>query len=98
MLALYTCASTCGVILELVPDAGSKCFIYSLRKFVSCRGCSGRILLIMGQFLLCQKRKNLQQIEILNGIQFMNGFRQQLVSIVKRYLKDTVGKACLNFH
>ena len=29
-VVLYTCASTRGVILELVPDASSKYFIYSL--------------------------------------------------------------------
>ena len=43
-VVLYTYASTRGVILELVPDASSKCFIYSLRKFISRWGCPGKIL------------------------------------------------------
>ena len=36
---LYTCASTRVVILELVPGASSEYFVYSLRKFISRRGC-----------------------------------------------------------
>ena len=37
-----TCASTRGVILELVPDANSEYFVYSLRKFISRRGVQER--------------------------------------------------------
>ena len=43
-VVLYNCASTRGVTLELVPDASSKYFVYSLRKFISRRGCPGKIL------------------------------------------------------
>ena len=57
MLVLHTCASTRGVILELVPQASSEYFIYSLRKFISRRRCPGRISTTMGQFSLRQKRK-----------------------------------------
>ena len=58
----------------------------------------------MGQFLLCKKRKNLQKnrnIEwqfILSNSPRYEGFWERLVSIVKRCLKKTIGKACLNFY
>ena len=58
----------------------------------------------MGQFLLCKKRKNLQKnrnIEwqfILSNSPWYEGFWERLVSIVKRCLKKTIGKACLNFY
>ena len=38
-VVFYTCASTRGVVLELVPDASSKYFVYSFRKFIARRGC-----------------------------------------------------------
>ena len=52
---LYNCASTRGVILELVPDASSKYFVYSLRKFISCRGCPGKILTDNGTVFTSQE-------------------------------------------
>ena len=40
-IALYTCPSTRGVVLELVPNASSKYFAYSFRKCIAHRvGCS----------------------------------------------------------
>ena len=66
-VVLYTYASTRGVILELVPDASSKCFIYSLRKFISRRGCPGKILTDNGTVFTSQETQKFATIEILNG-------------------------------
>ena len=38
-VVLYTWTSTRGVVLELVPDARSKYFAYSFRKFTAQRLC-----------------------------------------------------------
>ena len=54
-VVLYTCASTRGVILELVPDASSKYFISSLTKFISHRGCPGKILTDNGTVFTSQE-------------------------------------------
>ena len=54
-IVLYTCASIRGVILELVPGTSSKYFIYSLRKFISCRGCPGNILTDNGTLFTSQE-------------------------------------------
>ena len=37
-VVLYTCATTRGVVLDLVLDASAKTFVNSLKKFISRRG------------------------------------------------------------
>ena len=54
-IVFYTCASIRGVILELVQGTSSKYFIYSLRKFISCRGCPGNILTDNGTVFTSQE-------------------------------------------
>ena len=34
-VALYTCATTRGAVLDLVPDASAKTFVNNLKKFMS---------------------------------------------------------------
>ena len=43
-VVLYTCTSTRGVVLNLVPDTSSKEFIDSLKRFIARRGCPVEIL------------------------------------------------------
>ena len=43
LFAIYTCASTRGVILDVVPDGSAETFINSLKKFISRRGCPAKI-------------------------------------------------------
>ena len=43
-VTLYTCASTRGIILDLVPDTSSKQFISSFRRFIARRGCPNEML------------------------------------------------------
>ena len=33
-VALYTCATTSGVVLDLVPDTSAKTFVNGLKKFI----------------------------------------------------------------
>ena len=101
---LYTCASTRGVILELVPDASSKYFISSLTKFISHRGCPGKILTDNGTVFTSQEtqkfaaNRNIEWQFSLSNAPWYGGFWERIISIVKRCLKKTVGKACLNFY
>ena len=43
-VVLYTCASSRGIILDLVPDTSVKEFINSLKRFIARRGCPQKIL------------------------------------------------------
>ena len=43
-VTLYACASTRGIILDLVPDTSAKQFIYSFRRFIARRGCPNEML------------------------------------------------------
>ena len=54
-VVLYTWTSTRGVGLELVPDAGSKYFAYSFRKFTAQRGCAGELLTNNGTVFTSQE-------------------------------------------
>ena len=42
-IAIYTCASTRGVILDVVPVGSAENFINSFKKFISRRGCPAKI-------------------------------------------------------
>ena len=103
-VVLYTCATTRGVILGLVPDASSKYFVYSLRKFILRRSCPGKILTDNETFFTSQetqrfeRNRNIEWQFSLSNTPCYGGFWERLVSIVKRCLKKTVGKACLNFN
>ena len=76
----------------------------SLRKFISCRGCPGKILTDNGTTFTSQEtqkfsaNKNIEWQFSLSNAPWCGGFWERLVSIVKRCLKKVVGKACLNFY
>ena len=62
-IVIYTCSSTKGVVLHLVPDASAETFMNSLAKFISKRGCpqiissdnEAHLLLTSLKFLLLVK-------------------------------------------
>ena len=62
---LYTCASTRGIVLELVADVSSNYFVYRFRKFIVCRGCPGKMLSNNGTIFTSQENQILHQTEIL---------------------------------
>ena len=66
-VVLYTCASTRGAALELVPDANSKNFVYSFRRFIARKGFPGENWAITWQSLPLKKLKTLLQAETLAG-------------------------------
>ena len=101
---IYLCFPSWCVILELVPDASSKYFVYSLRKFISPRGFPGKILTDNGKVFTSQEAQkftingNIEWQSSLSNAPWYGAFWERLVSIVKHCIKNTVGKACLNFY
>ena len=43
-VALYTCASSRAILLDLVPDIGSTSFIRSFRRMIARRGCPNNVI------------------------------------------------------
>ena len=83
-IIIDTCASTRGVILNLVPDASTGTFVNSVSKFISKRGCPQIVLPVSGipyvadtaqQFL---SNKNIQWKFALSKDQWYGGFWERL--------------------
>ena len=102
-VSLYTCASTRGVILDLVPDYTAKEFINSCIHFISRRGCPQEILSDNGSNVIADSTQNFAANR--NIVWHFNvaeapwygGFWERLVSSVKRCLKKTVGNTHLSY-
>ena len=72
-ILIYTCASTRGVVLDLVPDVSSETFVNSLSKFISRRGCPQIKLSNNGSPFIAGITQNVLLVKILNG-NGMDGF------------------------
>ena len=102
-ISLYTCASTRGVILSVVPDASAKSFINSLRSFIARRGCPKIMISDNGKVFTA----DITQIFAADhGIQWkfnvayapwQGGFWERIVSSVKRCIKKSINKSILTF-
>ena len=66
-VVLYTCATSRGVVLDLLPDASAKTFVNSLKKLTSQSGCPRIILSDNGIAFIAEFTQNLQQYPISNG-------------------------------
>ena len=102
-VVLYTCASSRGVILEVVPDGTSKNFIYSARKFISRRGCPEKILSDNGTVFTSQETQNFALERNINwkfslsNAPWYGGFWERLAAIVKRCLKKNCWQSPIEF-
>ena len=102
-IALYLCASTRGVYLDVVPDASSRSFVNSMKRFVSRHG--------IPKFFISDNGKNFIGPEVKEYIRFLNtdwdfilehspwwgGFWERLVQLVKRTLRKILKKNKLTF-
>ena len=76
----------------------------SLRKFISCRGCTGKILTDNGTVFTSQEtqkfaaNRNIEWQFSFSNAPWRGGFWERPVSIAKRCLEKAIGKACLNFY
>ena len=101
---LYTCATTRGVVLDLVPDASAKTFVNSLKKFISRRGCPRIILSDNGTAFTAELTQNFAATRnikwqfSLTEAPWFRGFWERLVSPVKRSMKKTLGNSMVCFN
>ena len=102
-VALYTCATSRAVHLDLMPDTSCATFVRSLKRFIGRRGISNLYISDnAGCFTGPELRTFLQQINakwqfILQVSPWWGGFWERLVQSTKRSLRKTLGKSKLNY-
>ena len=100
---LYTCASSRAILLHLVPQIDSKCFIRSLSRLIARRGCPDHMISDNGKNLVSTE----SQTHVANlGIEWHcnlplapwhGGFFERLVRSVKELLRKELGKSRFNY-
>ena len=102
-IALYTCATTRAIHLELCPDLSAPAFVRSLKRFQGRRGIPSLTVSDNGKTF---KDKKVQRYALENSIiwkfnvpraSFWGGFFEIMVKLVKRCLKKIVANAHLTF-
>ena len=64
-MTLYTCASSRGIVLDLVPSLDSVSFIRSFRRFISQRGCPSNVISDNGEnFVLVETKRLVSSIGV----------------------------------
>ena len=103
-LALYTCATTRAVHLDLVPDTSALSFIKSLKRFISRRG----IPCLISDNATCFKNEEVKLSEELTSLQmkwkfiievspWWGGFWERLVQSTKRILRKSLFRATVTY-
>ena len=102
-IVIYTCASTRGAVLDLVPDVSAEIFVNSLSKFFSRRGYPQIILSDNGSPFIADitqnfvASKNVKWDFNLVNAPWYGGFWERLIGQVKRYLKKVLRRTTLDF-
>ena len=101
-IVIYTCASTRGAVLDLVPDVSAEIFVNSLSKFISRRGYPQIILPDNGSPFIADitqnfvASKNVKWDFNLANARY-GGFWERLIGQVKRCLKKVLRRTTLDF-
>ena len=102
-IALFTCASTRGIHLELGPDLNSSSFIRSLSRFIGRRGLPALLISDNGKTFTdsaVQRFVNSKNITWKFNIptaRWYGGFFESLVKLTNRCLKKTIGNTSLTY-
>ena len=102
-VVLYTCASSRGILLDLVIDTSAKELIESLKRFIARRGCPREILSDNGGAFIAKDtqvyvaERNIKWKFSLAKAPWYGGIWERLVQSVKRALKRVVSRAILSF-
>ena len=102
-VVLYTCASTRGVILDVVHSNHSQTFINSFRRFIARRGCPVTVLSDNGKSFIAENTqsfvamKNVDWKFNIESAPWYGGFWERLVQSVKRCIKKTLSKSKLSY-
>ena len=102
-IALFTCASTRAIHLELTPDLSANSFIRVLKRFIGRRGFPGLIISDNGTTSKDAKVKkftlerNIEWKFNVPTASWWGGFFEICVKLVKRCLKKVLGNAKLSY-
>ena len=102
-VALYTCANTRAVHLDVVPDESSPALVNSLRRFISRRGkpkifISDNARCFVGPELKKFLRdRSIEWQFILSNSPWMGGFWERLVQSVKRPLRKILRRTTISY-
>ena len=102
-VVLYTCASTRGIVLDVVDNMSSNAFLNSLRKFIARRGAPSLFVSDNGtSFKAIETQNFIATREItwkfnLEAAPWWGGFWERLVALVKACLKKAVGHKRLTY-
>ena len=102
-VVLYTCASTRGVILDVVHSNHSQTFINSFRRFIARRGCPVTVLSDNRKSFIAENTqsfvamKNVDWKFNIESAPWYGGFWERLVQSVKRCIKKTLSKSKLSY-
>ena len=102
-IALYTCASTRALHLDLVPELSSQAFLRSFRRFVARRGIPARVLSDNAKtFKSMDVDEYIRSIGVvwsynIEGAPWWGDFFERMVKSVKRCLKKVIGSAKLTY-
>lgn len=100
-IALYTCASTRALHLDLVPELSSRAFLRSFKRFVARRGIPAEVLSDNGTtFKSVEVDQYIRSVGVkwkfnVEGAPWWGGFFERMVKSMKRCLKKVVGLAKL---
>ena len=100
---LYTCATTRGVVLDVVTDPHADTLLLSLTRHISCFGCPKKVLTDNGPAFASSKvqlfaaQRNIKWIFTPEEAPWFLGFWERLVRSVKRCIKKITGRTCLTF-
>ena len=103
MACNITCASSRRIYLDLVPDCTSESCIKVLRRFISNRGSPQIIISDNGKYFTSEHAQNfVNNLNIkwkfnIEGAPWTGGFFERLIRSVKRYLKNILGNARLDY-
>ena len=102
-VVLYTCASTRGIVLDVVDNMSSNAFLNSLRKFIARRDAPSLFVSDNGtSFKAIETQNFIATREItwkynLEAAPWWGGFWERLVALVKACLKKAVGHKRLTY-
>ena len=83
-VVLYTCASTRGVVLDLVHNNQSKVFVNSLSRFISRRGCRVTVLSDNGKTFIAEDTQSFAKCS-----QYRMELQRRVRTVVRRFLGKT---------
>ena len=102
-MTLYTCASSRGIVLDLVPSLDSVSFIRSFRRFISRRGCPSNVISDNWKNSVSVETKRFVSSIGVNWITNLplapwhGGFFERLIKSTNTLLRKQLEKSRLNY-